>query len=89
MGIGSLPSLSEIEVRPSVRGLFLKKTKHLWHFPMDVVVKNNPANSDKSLRCLYEENKSDETIQSLLINTVPAYMPIDEIPIVRSFLCSV
>jgi hypothetical protein len=38
---------------------------------------------------LYEQNKSNETIQRLLINTVPAYMPIDEIPIVRLFLCSV
>ena len=56
---------------------------------MDVVVKNILANSDKSLRCLYEENKSDETIQSLLINTVPAYMPIDEIQIDRWFLSSV
>ena len=38
---------------------------------------------------LYEQNKSNETIQRLLINTVPAYMPIDEISIVRLFLCSV
>ena len=38
---------------------------------------------------MYEKNKSNETIWGLLINTVPDYMNIDEIPIVRSFLCSV
>ena len=38
---------------------------------------------------LYKQNKSNATIRRLLINTVPAYMPIDEIPIVRLFLCSV
>ena len=42
----------------------------------------------KKLECLYEQNKSNETIWRLLINTVPAYMPIDEMPVVRSFLCS-
>ena len=47
------------------------------------------GNIDKSSWCLYEENKSNEAIRRLLINTVPAYMPIDEIPIVRLFLCSV
>ena len=58
-------------------------------FPMDVLVKNAfMANSDKTLRCLCEQNKSNKTIQSLLINTVAAYMPIDEMPIVRLFLCS-
>ena len=39
--------------------------------------------------CKYEENKSNETIWGLLINTVPAYIPIDEITIVISFLCSI
>ena len=38
---------------------------------------------------LYKQNKSNATIKRLLINTVTAYMPIDEIPIVRLFLCSV
>ena len=38
---------------------------------------------------MYEQNKSNETIRRLLSNTVPAYMPIDEILIVRLFLCSV
>ena len=42
----------------------------------------------KKLECLYDQNKSNETIRRLLINTVPAHMPIDEITIVRSFLCS-
>ena len=37
---------------------------------------------------LYKQNKSNATIKRLIINTVTAYMPIDEIPIVRSFLCS-
>ena len=57
-------------------------SKQLRHFPMDVLVKIIFfANSDKSLWCLYEENKSNETIRRLLINTVPAYMSIDEMPI--------
>ena len=61
-----------------------------WHFPMVVFVKNIFfGNINKSSWCLYEENKSNEAIRRLLINTVPAYMPIDEIPIVRSFLGSV
>ena len=59
------------------------------HFPMDVLVKNIfDGNIDKSLWCLYEEKKSNEAIRRLLINTVPAYMPIDEIPIIRPFLYS-
>ena len=37
---------------------------------------------------LYEQNKSNETIRGLLINTVLAYMPIDEMQIVRSVLSS-
>ena len=38
---------------------------------------------------LYKQNKSNNaTIRRLLINTAPAYMPIDEILIVRLFLCS-
>ena len=36
---------------------------------------------------LYKQNKSNATIRRLLI-TVAAYMPIDEIPIVRLLLCS-
>ena len=55
-------------------------------FPMDVLVKIIFPNFDKSLCCLYEENKSNETIWGLLINTVPTYMPIDEILIVGLFL---
>ena len=47
------------------------------------------GNIDKSLWCLYEQNKSNETIWRLIINTVTAHMPIDEIPIVRLFLYSV
>ena len=46
------------------------------------------GNINKSLWCLYEGNKSNEAIWRLLINTVPAYMPIDEIPIIRPFLYS-
>ena len=85
-GVGSLPSLSEIEVRRLVRGVSLCN----MYFPMNVLVKNSFfGNIDKSSWRLYEENKSNETIPRLLINTVPAYMPIDEISIVRSFLCSV
>ena len=58
-------------------------------FPMDVLVKNAfMENSNKTSSCLYEQNKSNETIRRLLINTVSAYMPIDEIPIVRLFLYS-
>ena len=44
------------------------------------------ANSDKSQVCLQEQNKSNGTIKRLLINTVTAYMPIDEITIVRLFI---
>ena len=31
---------------------------------------------------LYKQNKSNATILRLLINTMPAYMPIDEMPTV-------
>ena len=37
---------------------------------------------------LYKQNKSNETILRLLINTVSAYMPIDEMTIVRWFISS-
>ena len=57
---------------------------------MDVLVKNNFfGNVDKISWRLYEENKSNKAIRRLLINTVPAYMPIDEIAVVRLFLSSV
>ena len=56
---------------------------------MDVLVKNIfLGNIDKSSWYLYVQNKSNETILRLLINTVPAYMPIDEIPFVRWFISS-
>ena len=66
-------------------------SKHLWHFPMDIHACKIFffSNSDKSLWCLYKQNKSNETIRRLLINTEPANMPIDEVSIVRLFLCSV
>ena len=84
-GVGSLSLLVEIEPIQSIRGVFSCNRQ----FPMDVLVKNAfMANSDKTSRCLYEQNKSNETIQSLLINTVAAYMPIDEMPIVRLFISS-
>ena len=57
---------------------------------MDVLVNNIFfGNIDKSLRCCYKQNKSNETIRRLLINTVPDYMPIDEMKIVGLFLSSV
>ena len=37
---------------------------------------------------LYKQNKSNATILRLLINTMPAYMPIDEMPIVIRFISS-
>ena len=59
------------------------------HFPMAGHVQNISFwNIDKSLRCCYKQNKSNETILRLLINTVPAYMPIDEMKIVRWFISS-
>ena len=62
----------------------------VWHFPMDVLVKNIfCTNSDKSLWCLYEQNIHEYLKYRLEINTEFAYMPIDEKRIVRLFLSSV
>ena len=71
-----MPSWSKIKLRRSVLIVFQVKNTFL-------------GNIDKSQVRLYEQNKSNETIWRLLINTVPAYMPIDEMPIVRPFVHSV
>ena len=85
-GVGSLPPLDKIGVRRPCTGCVFVQYRHI---PMDVLVKNIFfLKVDKSYRCLYEENKSNETIRRLLINTVPVYVPIDEIPVVRLFLYS-
>ena len=78
-----MPSLSEIGLRRLVRGVSLRNMSfsddgHICNIFLQIPIQLQV--------CLYEQNKSNETIQRLLINTVPAYMPIDEMPIVRSFL---
>ena len=58
---------------------------------MDVFVNNIFLEISIKVRCACTSkiNQINETIRRLLINTVPAYMPIDEIPIVPLFLFSV
>ena len=60
------------------------------HFPMDMLVKNIfYGNIDKSLWCCYEQNNRKESKYKHTVDTVVDPMSIDEIPIVRLFLCSV
>ena len=55
-------SLVQIELKQSVRGRFL--SKHLWHFLMDVLVKNSFLEIPRKITgVLYEKNKLSETIQ--------------------------
>ena len=77
--------LVQIELKQSVRGRFL--SKHLWHFLMDVLVKNREI-PRKITGVLYEKNKLSETIQRHKGDAVVYPMLIDEIMIVRLCLYS-
>ena len=53
--------------------------KEVWHFPVDMLVKiifyGNP---EEITGVLYEQNKSNETIQGHESDAAVHYMPIDE-----------
>ena len=85
-GVGSLPSLSEIELRRSIRGWGLSTC---GTFRWTCLLKIFFENIDKTQPYFQEENKSNETIRRLVINQSSGPMPIDETRIVRLFLCSV
>ena len=56
---------------------------HLWHFPMDVLVKNIFLEIPRKITgVLYEQNKSNETIQRHESDTAVQHMPMVDIPIV-------
>ena len=79
-GVGSLPSLSEIELIRTVRGLFSYRMtlsngrackKYILQIPIQVT------------GVCEEKNKLNATKRRILINTVPDYKPIDEMKIDR------
>ena len=54
---------------------------------MDVLVKNNfNGNIDKSLWCYDEQNNQTQMKYKHTVDTAVDPMPIDEMPIVRSFI---
>ena len=70
-GVGSIHFLGEINLRQSIQDVF-----YLFHEIQAVSM----TGTYKFRGVLYKQNKSNETIMRLLINTVPTCMPIDEMP---------
>ena len=67
-------------------GLF---SKHVWHFPIDVLVKENLEISRKITSVLYKQNKLNETIQRHKSDTVVhPILKVDKF-LVIPFICTV
>ena len=65
-------------------------SKHLWNFPMDVLVKIIfYGNVDKSLWCCYEQKDDEYTKYKLTVDTAIHPMPMVDILLVIPFIYTV